>query len=81
MSLFGKDWEKEEIIQLVGDALKEDGENGNVGVYSQSRKIILYDMEKQRETVELRKLFVALLDYLKLEVVSQDEIVIRKKIK
>ena len=70
---------KEEIIRIVGKALEHEGSNGNVGVYDYTGKIVLWDMVKSGEKRELEKIIIALLDYLKLEVVKSGEVTLKKK--
>ena len=43
-------WTEIEIIEIIGEALKEGNfYNGNVGVYPHSREIVFYDMVKKDE--------------------------------
>lgn len=86
--MFGKKEiiDREKILETVGEALNRDGENGKVGVYSSSGKIIFWDMLHkedimiyQKEISEVKCLFYTLLEYLGLAIKKEGRFTICKK--
>ena len=53
------------VLEIVGNALEKGNENGTVGVYEYTGKLILYKLRKHKD---LDKKFQVLLNHLKLEI-------------
>jgi len=78
-------WSRQEIIELIGETLYKDNNNGPVGIYGGTEKIVLYDIKYNRDKIQLiAENLAALLYYLELEthnIQKESQLVIKKKTK
>lgn len=72
--------DRSEVIKIVGEALANGNENGEVGCYESIEKIILWDLKRIKREKSLQyKIICALLDHLGLEFKEEHDIIMKRK--